>query len=63
MSAESALLLERMGTAVRTAYQAIEVLKKENAELKSENERLKKDLLSLQPKVSESANIKAALSK
>jgi len=38
---DSAALVERMSTAVRTAYKAIEVLKEENKVLKAENETLK----------------------
>jgi regulator of replication initiation timing len=46
MSDQSALL-ERMSTAVRTAYKAMEVLKEENSKLKNENELLKLEVLAL----------------
>ena len=45
---DSAALVERMSTAVRTAYKAIEVLKEENKALKAENETLKLQIQALQ---------------
>ena len=44
---DSAALVERMSTAVRTAYKAIEVLKEENKALKAENETLKLQIQAL----------------
>ncbi len=44
---DSAALVERMSTAVRTAYKAIEVLKEENKVLKAENETLKLQIQAL----------------
>lgn len=44
---DSAALVERMSTAVRTAYKAIEVLKEENKALKAENDALKLEISKL----------------
>lgn len=44
---DSAALIERMSTAVRTAYKAIEVLKEENKALKAENDALRSEISKL----------------